>query len=161
MIPENNLKPENMPIVYHPLRKFHTHLSPDTAAPRQGILQPENQCTIELNEEYSEALSDLEKYNYIIVLYHMHMSGKWSAMVRPPGSKKSFGLFATRSPSRPNPIGFAVIKVDRVDGTTLQVRGIDAYDGTPVLDIKPWIPSIDCPSDKCPIEMKSELGLGD
>ena len=89
----------------------------------------------------------------------MHKSGKWHSHVRPPGSKKSFGLFATRSPNRPNPVGFAVIRLNEIIGTTLHVSGIDAYDGTPVLDIKPWLPSIDCPSGKTHLEIERELGL--
>ncbi|MBA7521736.1 tRNA (adenine(37)-N6)-methyltransferase [subsurface metagenome] len=148
-----------MKIEYQPIGKFHTDLTKQTGAPRQGILQPENKGTIEIYEEYREALGDLGQYEYIIVMYHMHMSKKWHFHVRPPGSERSLGLFVTRSPNRPNPIGFAVIKLNGIRGTTLNVSGIDAFDGTPVLDIKPWLPSIDCPSDKTALEIKKEMGL--
>ena len=90
----------------------------------------------------------------------MHMSNKWLSRVRPPGSKRTFGLFATRSPNRPNPIGFAVIKLDGIVENRLHVSGLDAFDGTPVLDIKPWLPSIDCPSNNGALEIESEIGLG-
>lgn len=148
-----------MKVGYQPIGKFHSNLSPHTGAPRQGILQPGNKGTIEIFKEYSDALRDLENHEYIIVIYHMHLSGHWRSIVRPPGSKRSFGLFATRSPNRPNPIGIAVIRLNGKDGTTLHVSGIDVYDGTPVLDIKPWLPSIDCPPRIPNPDIEKEIGL--
>jgi tRNA-Thr(GGU) m(6)t(6)A37 methyltransferase TsaA len=143
---DNYPNQESISIEYHPIGEFHSKLTPQTGAPRQGILQPGNKATIEIFEDFVQALCDLEKYDYIIVLYHMHLSGNWHPDVRPPGSKRAMGLFATRSPNRPNPIGFGVIKLNKITGNTVYVSGIDAFDGTPVLDIKPWIPSIDCPT---------------
>ena len=157
-MPDINSKPDAM-INYKPIGEFHTVLTAQTGAPRQGILQPDNEGTIEIYKEYYDALQDLGQYEYIIVLYHMHKSKKWHSFVRPPGSKRSFGLFATRSPNRPNPIGFSVIKLNGIEGTVLQVSGIDAFDGTPVLDIKPWLPSIDCPSHENHLKIEKELGL--
>lgn len=156
---ENNPTHEIMTMEYHPIGEFHSNLTPQSGAPRQGILQPDNEANIEIYEAYTNALRDLEKYDYIIVLYHMHMSRNWNSDARPPGSKRSLGLFATRSPNRPNPIGFGVIKLNRIEGNTLHVSGIDAFDGTPVLDIKPWIPSIDCPSKKINPDIERDLGL--
>ena len=151
--------PDTMTIEYHPIGIFHTDLTPLTGAPRQGILQPENKGIIEIYEEYCDALHELENFEFIIVLYHMHLSGKWYSIVRPPNSKKSFGMFATRSPNRPNPIGLSVIKLDRIENNRLYVSGIDAFDGTPVLDIKPWISSIDCPEHKNNKAIEQDLGL--
>ena len=144
---------------YYPIGEFHSNLTPQSGAPRQGILQPDNEATIEIYEAYTKALRDLEKYEYIIVLYHMHMSANWHPDVRPPGSKRPLGLFATRTPNRPNPIGFGVIKLNRIKGNTLHVSGIDAFDGTPVLDIKPWIPSIDCPLNPTNTDIERDLGI--
>jgi tRNA-Thr(GGU) m(6)t(6)A37 methyltransferase TsaA len=157
---QNHPKPENMTIAYHPIGRFHSRLTPQTGAPRQGALQPENKATIEIEREFTGALQDLQKYEYIIVLYHMHLSRDWQSEVRPPGSKRSMGLFATRSPNRPNPIGFGVIKLDHIKGNVLHVSGADAFDGTPVLDIKPWIPGIDCPSGNASPDIEDDLGLG-
>lgn len=157
---ENHPNPENMTIAYHPIGRFHSRLTPQTGAPRQGALQPGNEATIEIEREFTPALHDLQKYEYIIVLYHMHLSRGWNPDVRPPGSRRSMGLFATRSPNRPNPIGFGVIKLDSMEGNILHVSGTDAYDGTPVLDIKPWIPSIDCPSGDASPDIENNLGLG-
>lgn len=157
--PEEEIKQDTVEIVYHPIGLFHTELTPQTGAPRQGILQPENKGTIEVYPEYKEALRDLEKYEYIIVIYHMHLSKGWHTPVRPPRSSHAFGLFATRSPNRPNSIGLSVIKLIKVEGNILHVSGIDAYDKTPVLDIKPWLPSIDCPGWKTNLDIEGKLGL--
>ena len=157
--PQIETKPDTMVIEYQPIGKFHTGLTPQTGAPRQGVLEPENKGTIEIYEPFNEALRDIEMYDYIIVLYHMHLSKGWRSSANPPGSKRSFGLFATRSPNRPNSIGFAVIKLNRVDGNILHVSGIDAFDGTPVLDIKPWISSLDCPDSGKDKNVERELGI--
>jgi len=157
--PEKQIKQDLTKIVYHPIGIFHTELTPQTKAPRQGILQPENKGTIEVYPEYQEALRDLEKYEYIIVIYHMHLSKGWHTPVRPPSSSHTFGLFATRSSNRPNSIGFSVIKLKKVEGNILHVRGIDAFDKTPVLDIKPWLPSVDCPGSKINMDIEEKLGL--
>ncbi len=157
--PEEQMKQDTAKIVYHPIGLFHTELTPQTGAPRQGILQPENKGTIEVYPQYQEALRNLEKFEYIIVIYHMHLSKGWHTPVRPPHSSQTFGLFATRSPNRPNSIGMSVIKLEKVEGNILQVSGIDAYDRTPVLDIKPWLPSIDCPGWKINLDIEGKLGL--
>ena len=156
---EEQIKQDPMKIVYRPIGIFHTELTPQTGAPRQGILQPENKGTIEVYAEYQEALRDLEKFEYIIVIYHMHLSKGWHTPVRPPNSSHAFGLFATRSPNHPNSIGFSVIKLDKVEGNILRVRGIDVFNKTPVLDIKPWLPSIDCPGGKMNLDIEEKLGL--
>lgn len=152
-------KPDTMVIEYQPIGEFHTGMTPQTGAPRQGALEPENEGTIEIYEPFIEALRDIEMYDYIIVLYHMHLSKGWRSSANPPGSKRSFGLFSTRSPNRPNSIGFAVIKLNRVDGAILHVSGIDAFDGTPVLDIKPWISSLDCLDPGGDSEVERALGI--
>ena len=158
-VPQIRTKPDTMVIEYQPIGEFHTCMTPQTGAPRQGALEPENEGTIEIYEPFTEALRDIEMYDYIIVLYHMHLSKGWRSSANPPGSKRSFGLFSTRSPNRPNSIGFAVIKLNRVDGAILHVSGIDAFDGTPVLDIKPWISSLDCPDPGKDTEVERKLGI--
>jgi tRNA-Thr(GGU) m(6)t(6)A37 methyltransferase TsaA len=158
-LPEEQIKQDNMKIIYHPIGIFHTELTPQTGAPRQGILQPENKGTIEIYPEYQKALWNLEKFEYIIVIYHMHISKGWHTPVRPPRSTQAFGLFATRSPNRPNSIGLSVIKLEKVEGNILYVSGIDAFNKTPVLDIKPWLFSIDCPRGKANLDIEGKLGL--
>jgi len=133
-------------ISYQPVGVVHADYTPETGAPRQGILVPEKSGIIEIFPEYREALTTLDMFEYIIVIYHFDRVGSWDPMVEPPASDHDykFGLFATRSPRRPNPIGFSVIRLDRIESGKLFVSGLDAFDGTPVLDIKPYLPSIDC-----------------
>jgi tRNA-Thr(GGU) m(6)t(6)A37 methyltransferase TsaA len=148
-----------MKIEYHPIGRFHTSLSPQTGAPRQGILEPGSEGTIEIFEQYRDALADLDNYDYIIVIYHLHLSTTWHTPVRPPASERTFGLFATRSPNRPNPIGFAVVKLREIKNARLHVSGVDAFDGSPVLDIKAWMPSLDCPPHSSNRDVEKEIGL--
>jgi tRNA-Thr(GGU) m(6)t(6)A37 methyltransferase TsaA len=130
---------------YTPIGIFHTRYIPEVGAPRQGILKPDVKGTIEIYPEYRDALKSLDLFEYIIVIYHLDRSVKWNSTVSPPSSDPDhiFGLFATRSPNRPNPIGLTTIKLEKIENGILYVSGIDAYDGTPVLDLKPYLPSID------------------
>lgn len=142
----NAQSPDSSLIQFHPIGKFHTSYNTETGAPRQGILLPDTKGIIEIYPEYLSALKDLDLFEYIIVLYHFNEVGKWEPTVNPPASDHdhNFGLFSTRSPKRPNPIGFSIVKLESIREGKLTVSGIDAFDGTPVLDIKPYLPSIDC-----------------
>jgi tRNA-Thr(GGU) m(6)t(6)A37 methyltransferase TsaA len=91
-----------------------------------------------------EALRDLEGVERLWVLSFLHRSGTWGPLVRPPrGPRVRRSLFATRSPDRPNPIGLSAVELLRVDGLELHVRGVDLLDGTPILDLKPYVPYAD------------------
>jgi tRNA (adenine37-N6)-methyltransferase len=91
-----------------------------------------------------EALHDLEGVERIWVIAHLHLNTGWSAKVIPPrGPRKKRGLFATRSPHRPNAIGLSAVRLLRVDRFTLHVEEIDLLDGTPILDVKPYVPYAD------------------
>jgi len=91
-----------------------------------------------------EALSDLVGVERIWILSFLHRSGTWGPSVRPPrGPRIRRSLFATRSPDRPNPLGLSAVELVRVEGVQLHVRGVDLLDGTPILDIKPYIPYAD------------------
>ena len=120
---------------------------------RNEIKQPAKQdcgkvvSDIIVNNDLTEALDGLEKFSHIIVLYWMHqaISGEVPLKIH-PGGKREFplvGLFATRSPNRPNPIGKATVRLLRRQGSILRVEGLDAIDGTSVIDIKPYIPGYD------------------
>ncbi|GIK52055.1 MAG: tRNA (N6-threonylcarbamoyladenosine(37)-N6)-methyltransferase TrmO [Planctomycetaceae bacterium] len=93
---------------------------------------------------FEQALQDLAGFEYIWVLAWLHLNSGWNPQVVPPrGPKVKRGLFATRAPHRPNPIGLSALRLIRVEGRVLHVRGIDLLDGTPVLDIKPYVPYSD------------------
>ncbi len=160
----NSFAREDVPkIIYRPIGVIRSAYNPETGAPRQGILLPDNQGVIELLPEFREALQTLEEFEYIIVIYHFNRVTSWDPVVAPPASDHhhEFGLFSTRSPRRPNPIGFAVMKLDRIEAGKLYVSGIDAFDGTPVLDIKPYLPSVDCPHSEQNEKVEHDLGHHD
>ena len=148
-------------IIYKPVGVFHSGYSERTVAPRQGILKPDGKGTIEIFNEYRGALKSLELFEYIIVIYHFDKVYNWNLIAKPPASDPeiTFGLFATRSPNRPNPIGIATIRLEKIENGILHVSGIDAFDGTPVLDIKPYLPSIDCVKSSINEQAEKKLGL--
>jgi tRNA-Thr(GGU) m(6)t(6)A37 methyltransferase TsaA len=106
---------------------------------------------IKIDKKYSKALEGLEEYSHIIVIYWLHQAdtASISLKVHPSSDKKRslVGLFASRSPYRPNPVGEKVVKQLRRRDNILWVKGLDAIDGTPVIDIKPYIPDYDSPAD--------------
>ena len=105
-----------------------------------------------IDESLTEALDDLEQFSHIIVLYWIHRSRRPAPMkVHPRGDpdRAEMGVFSTRSPSRPNPIGKATVKLLERDKNILKVQGLDAIDGSPVLDIKPYIPGYDSVDSDC------------
>lgn len=99
--------------------------------------------TVEVFPKYADGVKDLDGFSHIILIYHFHQSEGYSLEVKPYLDDRKHGVFATRAPSRPNPIGVSVVRLDKIVGNTLHIRDIDIIDGTPLLDIKPYIPEID------------------
>jgi tRNA (adenine37-N6)-methyltransferase len=129
-----------------PIGVIHTPFKTRLAAPRQPSAAEGAGGTIELlpGNNFDHALSDLEAWDHIWVLFWFHLNAGWRPKVLPPRSeKKRHGVFATRSPHRPSPIGLSVVRLEKVDGLTLHVCNVDMVDGTPVLDIKPYLPAAD------------------
>jgi len=89
-------------------------------------------------DEFAPAVADLEGFSHLIVLFAFHRAGGFKLVTVPPGESRSRGIFATRSPHRPNPLGMSVVRLLARDGPVLKVAGLDMIDGTPVLDIKPY-----------------------
>ncbi len=141
--PVNTSTCDSESICFKPIGYFKTSFNQKTGAPRHGILQPDTKGRIEILKKYGNALAMLDKFEYIIVLYYFNSTEKWSSYVGHLSTNKKFGVFASRTPKRPNPIGLSVIKVDSIKDCTLYVSGIDAFNNTPILDIKPYIPSVD------------------
>ena len=102
---------------------------------------------VEVYPEYSAGLRDLGGFSHIILLYSFHLSSGYNLIAKPFLDDESHGVFATRAPRRPNPIGLSVLRLEKIDGLTLHVSNIDIVDGTPLLDIKPFVPAFDCPPD--------------
>jgi formylmethanofuran dehydrogenase subunit E len=126
-----------------PIGVIHSPYHQKRDAPHQGRLSPAT-SEIEIFPEYADGLKDIAQRPHLIILYWLDRADRRKLTAIPPHAKKEHGVFATRSPNRPNPIGLAVTDLLGIDGTRLMVRGLDALDGTPVLDIKPYSAEIDC-----------------
>ena len=115
---------------------IHTPWRVRSECPRRG--SPDGPiCTIVVDERWRDALTDLAQHRRIQVLYWMHHARRDLVLQRPLRTGQTTGSFALRSPVRPNPIASSVVELVAIDGTTLQVRGLDCLDGTPLIDIKP------------------------
>ncbi|MDH4068439.1 MAG: tRNA (N6-threonylcarbamoyladenosine(37)-N6)-methyltransferase TrmO, partial [Dehalococcoidia bacterium] len=110
--------------------------------PNQGY-RSKKIARIEVFKEFEEGLQDIEGFSHIVVIYWFHRSRGYHLSVKTPWDDIPHGLFATRSPHRPCPLGLTVAQLVAREGNVLKVKGLDAIDGTPVLDIKPYISSID------------------
>ena len=140
------------------IARIETDFPEKFGIPRQSGLVEELKGTIVFEPEYrkAEALKGLEGFNYIWLLWQFEgvERDSWSVTVRPPrlGGNKHMGVFATRSPFRPNPIGLSSVKLERIEpetdrGPVLHVSGIDLRHNTPIYDIKPYLPYVDCHAD--------------
>ncbi len=101
--------------------------------------------TVDVFEPYHSALKDLDGFSHIILLYHFHRSSGFAPHVVPFMDSQPRGLFATRAPKRPNPIGLSVVQLNRIEEGILFIENVDILDGTPLLDIKPYVPKFDAP----------------
>jgi tRNA-Thr(GGU) m(6)t(6)A37 methyltransferase TsaA len=99
--------------------------------------------TVEVFEDFHPGLKDLGGFSDIILLYHFHRSYGFNLQVVPFMDSQPRGLFATRAPKRPNPIGLSVVKLDKIEDGVLHIQSVDILDGTPLLDIKPYVPEFD------------------
>jgi tRNA-Thr(GGU) m(6)t(6)A37 methyltransferase TsaA len=124
-------------------------LSPfkNTAAIPKGLgAKHESEGVLKILPAFEPGLTDIEGYSHLIVLWAFDRSEGFDLMVAPPSDDRPHGVFSTRSPRRPNPIGLTVVELLRREGNALHVRGVDMLDGTPILDIKPYLSSI--PAEK-------------
>ena len=136
-------------LALRPIGVFHTPFRDRVSAPRQPRAAEGVSGAIELfaGHGYEDALADLDRWQYIWVIFWFHRNEGWKAKVLPPRSNKRRGLFATRTPHRPNPIGLSVLRLERVEGLVVHVRDVDVLDGTPVLDLKPYVAWTDAIAD--------------
>ena len=130
-------------IVYQPIGTIHSPFQTIQGMPIQPAGAKGIAGTVEINPEYVDGLQDLEGFSHIILIYHFHLARGYLLKVKPFMDENLRGVFATRAPKRPNPIGISVVKLVRVEGTILHIEDIDIVDGTPLLDIKPYIPEFD------------------
>lgn len=132
-----------MVIVYRPIGVVHSPFRDVEGVPIQPAAA-EGVCgTVEVYEEFAEGLKDLEGFSHIILLYHFHRAGEARLRVVPFLDSEERGVFATRAPSRPNAIGLSVVRLRGIEGNVLHVENVDIVDGTPLLDIKPYVKEFD------------------
>lgn len=126
---------------FDPIGVVRTPFRERAATPRQPAAAADVPGTIELHpgRGYEDALADLDSFTHLWVIFWFHGVEGWRPKVQPPRDTRKHGVFATRAPHRPNAIGLSVFRIERVEGLTVSVRGVDVLDGTPVLDLKPYV----------------------
>jgi len=143
-VPTSPARPHAVaPVVYHPIGHIRTPHKAIAGMPIQptGALGVPGE--IVLLPGFVRGLQDLDGFSHVIVLYHLHEICGYSLQVTPFLDKEPHGIFATRSPGRPNPIGLSILRVTGVSNGCVRVENVDVLDNTPVLDIKPYVPDFD------------------
>ncbi len=136
---------------YTPIGILRTPSKTPESIPKSMGVPPVAEGVIELDPVYEEGLLDIEGFSHLLVIVAFHLSKTKPLRVTPPGQVKERGVFATRSPHRPNAIGVLTVELLSRQGTKLHIHGVDVADGTPVLDIKPYLHHFDC---------RPEAGIG-
>ncbi|RKX54696.1 MAG: tRNA (N6-threonylcarbamoyladenosine(37)-N6)-methyltransferase TrmO [Thermotoga sp.] len=130
-------------IKYRPIGVIHSPYRKIEGIPIQAASAKGIDGTVEVFPEYAEGLKDLDAFSHIILIYHFHLSKRFKLMIKPYMDDKLRGVFATRAPSRPNSIGISIVHLIGIEKNVLHVRDIDIMNGTPLLDIKPYVPEFD------------------
>jgi tRNA (adenine37-N6)-methyltransferase len=128
---------------YRPIGVIHSPFKRREGTPIQPRGATGVKASVEIFPQYAEGLQDLEGFSHLILLYHFHLSKTCRLKVKPFLDDMERGVFATRAPVRPNPIGISVVRLIRIEGAILYVQDIDIIDRTPLLDIKPYVPDFD------------------
>jgi tRNA-Thr(GGU) m(6)t(6)A37 methyltransferase TsaA len=132
---------------FRPIGVIKTPYTDTVGMPIQGAFAPDCAATVEVFPEFAEGLDDCEGFSHLCLLYVFHQSTGYQLKCKPFRDDQLRGVFATRAPRRPNPIGLTVVKLLRRRRAVLEVSGVDMLDGTPLLDIKPYVPEFDARDD--------------
>jgi tRNA (adenine37-N6)-methyltransferase len=132
-----------MEVIYKPIGVIHTPFTSLEEMPIQPTSDISGAGTVEIFPEFTDALKDLEGFSHIYLLYHFHKMHKTQLTVTPFLDSKPHGIFATRAPSRPNPIGMSLVKLVRIAHNHIYIEGVDVLNETPLLDIKPYVPAFE------------------
>ena len=130
-------------ITYHPIGVIHSPIKTLAGAPLQSVSARHVKGTVEVFPKYVPGLKDLAGFSHVILISHLHLSGRPSLTVRPFLDNIEHGVFATRAPTRPNPIGISIVRLGKINGGTIFIQDLDLIDGTPILDLKPYVPEVD------------------
>lgn len=132
-----------MEIVYKPIGVIHSPFKDVVNMPIQPTAARGVRGSVEVEAEFAAGLKDIDGFSHIILIYHLHLSKGYTLEVKPFLDDTARGVFATRAPKRPNPIGLSIVKLLEVAGNVLHIEEVDIVDGTPLLDIKPYVPEFD------------------
>jgi len=132
-------------IAYRPIGIIRSPWTQPAGAPLQPASARGVDGALELEPQYADGVRDLAGFSHLIVLWHMHLVEGSALRVVPFLDDTERGIFATRSPKRPNPIGLSVLRIRAVVGCRVDVTDVDAVDGSPIIDIKPYVPAFDAP----------------
>ena len=135
--------PTDAIIPFHPIGIINSPFHDLAGMPIQPTSDISSSGAFKVYPEFVPGLKDLEGFSHIILLYYLHQAGPAKLEVTPFLDTQTRGIFATRAPSRPNPIGLSVVELTRIEGGILYIDHLDILDGTPLLDIKPYIPEFD------------------
>jgi tRNA (adenine37-N6)-methyltransferase len=131
------------PITYRPIGIIHSPFGDPVGMPIQPVGALGVRGRVVVFPEFTAGLKDLQEFSHIHLIYHFHLSQGFELEVKPFLDPQKRGLFATRAPRRPNAIGLSVVRLTGIEGSTLSIEDVDILDGTPLLDIKPYVPAID------------------
>lgn len=130
-------------VSFAPIGLIRTPFTSTAGMPIQAVAARDVAGRIELDPDLAPGLADLDGFSHLILVYHLHLASPPRLVVTPFLDEVEHGIFATRSPARPNPIGISTVRLVRIDGATLEVLDVDMIDGTPLLDIKPYVPAFE------------------
>jgi tRNA-Thr(GGU) m(6)t(6)A37 methyltransferase TsaA len=130
-------------ITYEPIGIIHSPFQTLEDMPIQPTSEASQPGLVEIFPQFAEGLSDLAGFSHIYLIYHLHRVERSRLTVTPFLDTRPRGLFATRAPSRPNPIGLSLVQLDRIEGNRLYIAALDILDQTPLLDMKPYIPAFE------------------
>lgn len=128
---------------FEPIGIIHSPCKEAKNTPIQAAAAQNAEGRVEVFEQYTDGLMDLEGFSHIILIYHFHLCRNPKLKVIPFLDKEEHGIFATRAACRPNPVGLSVVRLNGIEDNILHVNGLDIIDGTPLLDIKPYVPEFD------------------
>jgi tRNA-Thr(GGU) m(6)t(6)A37 methyltransferase TsaA len=132
-----------MRIEYQQIGIIHSPFHETEGMPIQPTAATGVQGTVVVFPEFAQGLRDLDGFSHIILIYHFHRSDRFTLLVTPFMDSVQRGVFATRAPKRPNPIGLSIVRLNKLRKHTLHIENVDILDGTPLLDIKPYVPEFD------------------
>lgn len=138
-----------------PIGVIHSPFNKPEDMPIQPIAAQGVCGSVELMPEYIEGLNDLNGFSHIYLIYQFHLSHGYNLKIIPFLDTTPRGLFATRAPRRPNPIGLSIVRLIKITENRIEIENVDIIDGTPLLDIKPYIPEMDAP-ENCKIGWLTE-----